>query len=295
MIIFTVLKVILKIILILLLIILLLLAALLLMRLKYSVSAEYDEGLDAEAQLSVLFGALKAIYRFGDGDEGLEVRIFGRAKKKKQPREDSGTDDEYDFYGDEEVDIPAEEEISADTAEAVPVDDPSESAEEADIPDAPKKAVQKEKKEETTQKQKKENASKPRESSTLQRLKSKVRSFDEFRERYDIPLLLRNLKIYVFQQLKSLGIKGGSVDGIVGLGDPSQTGLMLGGAGVIGAFVPIDVDISGDFEKKYIALNGSLYGKTYLLKLLLPILKLILKKPVRTILYDILFKKGSKK
>ena len=285
MIILTVLKVILKIILILLLIILLLLAFLLLLRLKYTVFAEYDEGFDAEAQLSVLFGVLKAVYRFGGEDEGLELLIFGRAKKKKdEDIPDTGTTGGETPPEIEACESAEEPEITEDSSFDDIEEEPLEKRETLnDIPEEPPKDTQKRKK----RKQKKQ--------SPLEKLRGAYSSFEEFRERYDILLLLKNLKIYAVQQIKSLGVSGGSLDGIIGLGDPSQTGMALGGIGVLRAFAPVEIDISGDFEKKYIALNGSLYGKTYLLKLLLPILRLIFKKPVRTILYDILFKKGSKK
>ena len=289
MIILTVLKVILKII----LIILLLLAAVLLLRLKYSVSAEYDEGFGAEARLSLLFGALKAVYRYGGEDEGLELLIFGRSKKKKtEEKPPAQADGEYDFYESDGPDIPTEEDHiqeepeTQETAPSETQDIPSEETQEA--------AAETVSYDESEKKRRKKEKT-PKKEGFLQKIQNAYNNFDELRERYDILLLLKNLKIYVVQQLKSLGIKGGSLDGIIGLGDPSQTGMVLGGIGVIRAFAPLDIDISGEFEKQYIALNGSLYGKTYLLKLLLPILKLIFKKPVRTILYDILFKKGTEK
>ena len=68
--------------------------------------------------------------------------------------------------------------------------------------------------------------------------------------------------------------------------------MALGGIGVAGAFAPIDIDIDGDFEKTNIALEGYIYGKTYILRVVMPILRFVFKKPVRTMISDILFKKG---
>lgn len=296
MIILTILKVILKIILILLLIVLLLLTLLLLLRLKYSVAAQYEDSLDAEAQLSVLFGALTVIYRIGGEEPGLELKIFGRSRKRAEdespPADDTDIDadpdmDLFDDLEDEEVQ-PDAGGGAADEVKPQPLEEETkpQSTEEEDIP-----------KDGTVSESNKKGhgTKKPQKESAFKKLKNTFAAVDNFRERYDIPLLLHNLKVYLFSQLRSFGVRGGSINGVLGLSDPSQTGLALGGIGIIRAFAPLEIDIEGEFEKSYIALNGSLYGKTYLLKLIIPVLALIVKKPVRTILYDCLIKKGNKK
>ena len=93
----------------------------------------------------------------------------------------------------------------------------------------------------------------------------------------------------------SIGVKGGSVTGELGLGDPSQTGLALGGIGAAQAFLPLSIGIDGNFAEKIIDVEGEIHGITYIGKLLKPILRLFFTKPVLLIVKDILFKKGDKK
>ncbi len=280
---------------------LLLLVALLLMRLNYSVNAEYDDGIAAQASLSVLFGALKLTYRYGGDNEGLEAKIFGRELKKKAdkaPSEEDVEESPREVLQDSVKDAPEDsskndsEDISESISENISENNSENNSE--DVSENISEDTPTEKKEKP-KKTKKKRVKKAKKENIFDKIKSAYDSFQYFRERYDIPLLLSNIKIYVVQQCLSLGVQGGSIGGILGLDDPSKTGMVLGGIGIIGAFAPIETDISGEFERKYIALNGSLYGRTYLLKLALPVLKLIFKRPVRTIIYDILFKKGSKR
>ena len=84
----------------------------------------------------------------------------------------------------------------------------------------------------------------------------------------------------------------------MGLGDPAQTGTAIGGICAASAFVPFGVNIDGDFENKNIAVEGEVHGKTYLLKLLLPPIKFLFRKPVFKLIIDLLFhnkRKGAKK
>ena len=191
------------------------------------------------------------------------------------------------------------EEKSEAKAEEKPKEKPKAKAEEKPKEKPKAKAEEKpeekaeEKPEETEQKEKKQRKTKkPKRESALKKLSDGIDKFNRFRERYDIPLLIHNAKIYLGEQIRSIGILGGSLNGILGLGDPSYTGMALGGIGVAGAFAPIDIDIDGDFEKTNIALEGYIYGKTYILRVVMPILRFVFKKPVRTMISDILFKKG---
>ena len=283
-----ILKIILKIILVILLVLLALIAAILLVRLKYIVNAGYDESLRADADVSLIFGAVRVLYKYGGEDAGTKILLFGRElRKKPKPAQESPPaeaadaapaeekPDSYDFYADDAEIIPdTEHEEPEPQAESEPQAEPE-----------PKKRPKKPPREER-------KSEKPKKEPFFDKMKRKYQSFDNFKSRYDIPLLLHNIKIYIGEQLRSIGIKGGSLGGILGLGDPSYTGLALGGLGVVQATAPLDIDVAGDFEKTNIALEGSIYGKTYLLKLAAPVLRLIFKKPVRTIIADILFKKG---
>ena len=288
-----------------LLIILALLVTLLLMRLNYSITAKYDKEVYAQAKLSVLFGAIKVIYDYGGENEGAKFFLFGKERFKKE--EAPNTETEQSFENEDpppealyepQTEVKAEEKSEA-KAEEKPKKKPKAKAEEKPKEKPKAKAEEKpeekaeEKPEETEQKEKKQRKTKkPKRESALKKLSDGIDKFNRFRERYDIPLLIHNAKIYLGEQIRSIGILGGSLNGILGLGDPSYTGMALGGIGAAGAFAPIDIDIDGDFEKTNIALEGNIYGKTYILRVMMPMLRLVFKRPVRTMISDILFKKG---
>ena len=311
-----ILKIILKIILILLLVILALLVTLLLMRLNYSITAKYDKEVYAQAKLSVLFGAIKVIYDYGGENEGAKFFLFGKERFKKEEAPNTETEQSFEnedpppealyepqteVKAEEKSEVKAEEKSEAKAeekpkeAEEKPKEKPKAKAEEKPEAKAEEKSEAKaeEKPEETEQKEKKQRKTKkPKRESALKKLSDSIDKFNRFRERYDIPLLLHNIKVYFGEQIRSIGILGGSLNGILGLGDPSYTGMALGGIGAAGAFAPIDIDIDGDFEKTNIALEGNIYGKTYILRVMMPMLRLVFKRPVRTMISDILFKKG---
>lgn len=297
--IFAVLKFILKIILILLIILLALILILLFMRLKYTISGKYAESTEFGFKLSTLFGAVKLCY---DSEEDTEPRltVFGIGKKKKKPEESTETKD---------TDEPPAEEVSEDVSEE-PVNKPEETEEddgfeyidedtvsESDTePTKKEKPVKEKPKKEKPKKEKKSVKEKPKKQTFLDKAKTNISKFNDFREKHDIPLLIKLALAYVWDQIKAFGIYGGRVDGILGLDDPSKTGMALGGIGAAGAFLPLDINIIGNFEKKEINAKGEIYGKTCIFKLLLPILKLILKKPVWALIKDLLFStKGDKK
>ncbi|GEM_PF-3513830 len=303
-----ILKIILKIILILLLVILALLVTLLLMRLNYSITAKYDKEVYAQAKLSVLFGAIKVIYDYGGENEGAKFFLFGKERFKKEKAPNTETEQSFEnedpppeaLY-EPQTEVKAEEklEVKAEEKPKEAEEKPKAKAEEKTEEKPKEKTEEKpeakaeEKPEETEQKEKKQRKTKkPKRESALKKLSDSIDKFNRFRERYDIPLLLHNIKVYFGEQIRSIGILGGSLNGILGLGDPSYTGMALGGIGAAGAFAPIDIDIDGDFEKTNIALEGNIYGKTYILRVMMPMLRLVFKRPVRTMISDILFKKG---
>ncbi|MBQ6554261.1 MAG: hypothetical protein IJL89_03410, partial [Firmicutes bacterium] len=295
----TILKIILYIILILLLVILLLLAVILLARLKYSIDGEYDDNdgkFELLAKASWLFGLVKAEYCHGGENEGLTLTLpFGLGKKKKEETADTPENNEAASSSQEPQTEETVTEFTEEQADEVRPDEIDEIDEIEDISftsediedleelcDTEPKKPRKKRKDKTEKTENKE--------SFIEKIKRKYDSFEKFKETYDIPLLIKNAFTCIIGLLKGLGIKKGSIDGILGLSDPSQTGTAMGIISIANIYLPIETNINGDFAKKRIALHGSISGKTYVLKLLLPILVFIFKKPVRSIIWDCFFK-----
>lgn len=98
--------------------------------------------------------------------------------------------------------------------------------------------------------------------------------------------------------LKKLGLKNKPkklrITGIVGFETPDKTGMFLGALGIVSAYIPLDFDIAGDFEKQIIALNIKVTGRLVLWKVLYPIIRYALKEPIWKILKPLIFKNKNK-
>ena len=292
----TILKIILYIILILLLVILLLLAVILLARLKYSINGEYDDSggkFELLVKASWLFGLVKAEYCHGGENEGLKLTLpFGIGKKKQKERPENNENNEnnktetYEEKTEEEFSQP---EDSAETEQ--PEENDEVSFSEEDLAEIQELAEEQQKKR-RPQKEKRDKAD--NKESFIEKIKKKNSDYEKFKETYDIPLLIKNAFNCIIGLIKGLGIKKGSISGILGFSDPSQTGTAMGILSIANIYLPVDININGCFEKKRIALNGEIYGKTYLFRLLWPVLAFIFKNPARTIICDFLFKKDDK-
>lgn len=289
----TILKIILKIILFLLLLILLLVVVLLFSRLKYSIYGAYNSEARLDIRLSYLFGLLKLSYCLGGEDEGLKLTLpFGigskkTEKKKPEPESDIETTAE-DFWDDNEYPEMTAEQDMPETS-----DTPKTSVSENELSDKKSVPPKKAKKEPKKQKSNYSKPKKPKEKvNIIQKIQNGYDKLNAANDRYDIKLLIKYIIRYLGEQLRSIGLLGGRLNGEVGLADPSQTGLLLGGISAADAFLPVDINIDGNFAEKALDIEGEVYGKTYPGKLIKPMLHLLFTKPVLLIIKDILFSKA---
>jgi len=81
-----------------------------------------------------------------------------------------------------------------------------------------------------------------------------------------------------------------------GFDDPSVTGLLLGASHTLLGMVNLYncIDISGDFDKKYLSLKCGIAGKITLWSLLWPLIAYMLSRPVRVIIKPVIFKNKMK-
>ena len=318
----TILKIILYIILILLLVILLLLALILLARLKYSVDGEYDKD-DGRfllfAKASWLFGIVKIEYSHGGENDGLRLILpFGLGTKKEEDYEPEPVDENDKSSNNETADntevlsgpeLSKQEENKQEESKQEEIKQAESKQEESkqeafdnkdDVSFQEEKPKAKARKEDNNINKKKpkpghEKAkSKTKKESFVDKIKKTYNDFDKFKETYDIRLLIKNTFDCLIGLLKAIGIKKGSLSGVIGLSDPSQTGMVLGALSIANIYVPVEMDINGEFAGERLALKGCIIGKTYLLKLLWPLLVYVFRRPERSIIWDYFFKKEKK-
>lgn len=110
-----------------------------------------------------------------------------------------------------------------------------------------------------------------------------VRSFDD---KYSIKNILNATIKLIAKLFKNIKFKKCEINGIVGLSDPSDTGMAVGAAAVVKAFVPFDINIEGNFEEKELTGNFNVMGKTNLWLILFPIAKYIFTKPIWPLVKD---------
>jgi hypothetical protein len=115
--------------------------------------------------------------------------------------------------------------------------------------------------------------------------KTKSKKFDfgkivEIFKQYDIGQLARIIFKFLKSFIKALGIKQFEADTLFGFDDPSTTGLVLGGAAALTAFLPFRIGLKGNFEGKAFELRGNINGRTSLIRLIIPIVVFIKEKPV---------------
>lgn len=124
--------------------------------------------------------------------------------------------------------------------------------------------------------------------SVVDRLKDAFEKIFYYYNEYDIKHLFSPFKRFLLRFVKSLGLKKMEADITFGFDDPSLTGMVLGGSTAATAFLPFDVNLRGYFDGEYLNGNGYIKGKTCVLRLLMPFIKVILEKPVRNLILKIL-------
>jgi hypothetical protein len=105
-------------------------------------------------------------------------------------------------------------------------------------------------------------------------------------EKYHFKVLINETFLFFKRFFKALGLKKFRICGIIGLEDPSDTGTLIGAVSVVGAFVPIEKDISGDFQNKNLDIKAELKGKTCLFVLIYEIARYALNKNVLPVLKE---------
>ncbi len=101
---------------------------------------------------------------------------------------------------------------------------------------------------------------------------------------YELKKLYEPLKRLLKRLIHAIGIKHAQADVIFGLDDPSVTGMILGGSAAAAAFLPFRLNIKGFFGGEYLEARASISGKTSVLALMIPCIKMVFEKPVWNIL-----------
>jgi hypothetical protein len=97
---------------------------------------------------------------------------------------------------------------------------------------------------------------------------------------YDLKSLYPAVKRFIKKMCRAVGIKEAFANVVFGFDDPSLTGMVLGGGAAFAAFVPFKLNLSGFFEGEYLDADGKVKGKTRLIALLVPLVGLVVEKPV---------------
>jgi len=226
---------------------------------RYSVNAEFSEKTNAIAKASYLFGAVRVLYRYKDGEGHVKWRVFGfplsfkKTSKTKQNKEDAS---------------------EASTAKK---------AEQTEI--TPGSTIPGEKQEE-------KSAEKPK-AGVYKKLKSAKAYLTSTQGKTIIKLALEASKrLFITLMPKHLNIQGS-----VGFSNPADTGLFIGAyeaiAGVAG--VRDSIRLRGDFDtdKTVIQIILSARGSLSIARLSKPALWLLTKKPIRTGIMALLRKEDS--
>jgi len=131
------------------------------------------------------------------------------------------------------------------------------------------------------------------------KLKSIKENYAKFKSKKDAVLTYPNRKIImeltwrtVKKIIKTLKPKHFDISGTVGFADPSQTGLFIGMYEALAEPLKIrkNVRLSGNFDTPATVIDLQIYvkGSINIARMTLPIIGLIIKKPIRTLIKDLL-------
>jgi hypothetical protein len=258
-------------VLLLLAILLLVIFVVLLSAIKYEAVGDYGNGRGkGKAYISYLFGLVRFDMRYDGTELCYNVKIpFVDTKKL--------------LSGSEKNENTEKKEASADKVnEALETEKtPFEAIEQTDSISV--KAMQEDKSTQKKHKHKTANSgkSKDKKARNIKRIYNKAVSVCK---EYEPVKLYKPIKRFLKRFFKAMGVKTALVDATFGFEDPSLTGIVLGGSSVLAAFVPITLNLSGHFDGSYLNGNARLRGKTCLLALAVPIIRLVFEKPVWNIL-----------
>lgn len=114
----------------------------------------------------------------------------------------------------------------------------------------------------------------------------KIKFLQKFNDRYCINSLISSTWRLLIRLFKNLGFKSFELNGVIGFDDPADTGKTLGAIAVFKAFLPLSVNVDGNFENKELIGDFNIKGRTNLWLILFPILKYVLTKPVWQVVKD---------
>ncbi len=108
----------------------------------------------------------------------------------------------------------------------------------------------------------------------------------EMNDKYDLKAVTKETFSFLRKFFVALGLKKFQICGIIGLEDPADTGQLLAAISMVAAFVPIQNNVAGDFQKKNMDLNAELKGRTNLFKIIYVVARYVLSESILPIVKD---------
>ena len=285
MILLEILKIIVIVLLVLVGIIIALILFLLLMNIKFRVKGKYDNGFDMNLYAEYIFKLV--MFKFDMKNEngkyqllimGTDHEIWKRrreklkkkfSKKKKQKKKDMQNTEDIE----ESVDISEE-----DICESVGI-----SEEDTDKSEKSKKGINREKESIKDKIDDKIEFVKEK----IEYMKEKYRKTKSFLQENDIKEIVKLTKELLIRLIKAFNIKKYDIYLKFGSNDPSQTGIIYGGICVVNTFIPIRVKIVPDFKNEVFETDFTVEGNTNLFKLIVPLVRYALAKPIFKIIKEL--------
>jgi len=236
--------------------VLLLIIVLLAIPVRYNVNVE--NGTNANVKVSYLFKLIRAYYDYKDGDGKLKIRVlwFSVGEKKKKTK----------GHVEKETSV----EIESVENEAIKTDSIKSESDKAAETSKPKHFFKSVK-------------------GKFERIKHNANTVLTYPNRKTIMDLSIKALRKIFKILKP---KYFDISGTVGFADPSRTGLFIGFYEAIAQILNIrkNVRLAGNFDTPHTTaeLRVIVRGSINIARLLLPVIGLLLKKPVRILIRDLL-------
>lgn len=114
----------------------------------------------------------------------------------------------------------------------------------------------------------------------------KIKFIQNFNDKYCINSLISATWKLLIRLIKNLGFKRLELNGIIGFDNPADTGNALGAISVVKTFLPLNVNIDGNFENKELTGDFNIKGRTNLWLILFPIARYVFTKPVWSVVKD---------
>jgi len=218
---------------------------------RYKVDASTGRGDKniVHARATYLFGLVRITYEYLNGEGTTKIRIFGiPIRKKKQQSADS------------KVMTPNKRKLAKELKKAKKVAKLKE-------PSKPKRTIVE----------------------RLKGIKDDISRVWTYPNRNTIIDLIKKMLKKLWKILKP---KKFNISGEVGFADPSQTGFLFAAYGVVAEFLNIrnNIQLSGNFDTPNTVVILDIYvkGSVSAIRILLPILNLVRKKPIRKLIKDII-------